>query len=386
MHRLTDLTLDDRFVIHILDNRLPEAQLSQSLTPMPELFHDQIHAYLLSILRPNFRRKRFARFRPHAPVLEEYRQLLRDVDQNNGRVDASLFLHISQRIASHLLQAMRAGQTENHATRQGGIAPGDLLLGLFHGAGPLSSANLFMYLLKVDLQSAFQRQKQMRPNGRMQTILQPCADLLPQINSSHIQKTALIRFADDPQAYDVIMTDPQGGRHDIAKFFADDFLATEPFYTADEQAELLFQRTHSWVTEHEADLSPEERQGVLQNIKSLLTEKVELADPVMAQDIIRTLPLSEPRPAALADELRQSFEETITMPEGNGSNIPPDRPLLIEHLAQQITRKRVTYQLDHGVQLSGDEEALQRLFASPPHRVQNETEFTIRTATFRPVL
>ena len=386
MHRLTDLTLDDRFIIHILDNRLAEAQLSQSLTPMPELFHDQIRAYLLSILRPSFRHKRFARFRPNAPVLEEYRQLLRDVDQNNGRVDPSLFLHISQRIASQLFNAMHSSQTEDHATRQGGIAPGDLLLGLFHGEGLVSSANLYLYLLKVELESGFQRQKQMRPNGRMQIILEPCLDLLPQINSRHVQKTALIRFADDSNAYDVIMTDPQGGRHDIAKFFADDFLTTESFYTADEQAELLFQRTHTWLTEHEADLSPEERQGVLQNIKSFLTEKVELSDPVMAQDIIRTLPLSEPRPTALADELRQSFEETITMPEGNGSSIPPDRPLLIEHLGQQITRKRVTYQLDHGVQLIGDEEGLQRLFASPPHRVKDETEFTIRTTTFRPIL
>ena len=99
MHRLTDITLADRFVIHILDNRQPQAQLSQSLTPMPEPIHNEIRAYIQSILRPSFRRKRFARFGPHSTVLQEYQQLLRDVEQNNGNLDASLFLHVSQRIA-----------------------------------------------------------------------------------------------------------------------------------------------------------------------------------------------------------------------------------------------------------------------------------------------
>lgn len=386
MHRLTDITIDDRFVIHVLDNRQPQPELSQSLTPMPEPIHNQIRAYIQAILRPAFRRKRFARFRPHATVLEEYQQLQRDVEQNNGNLDASLFLHVSQRIATQLFAAMQGSQSDDAATRPGDIAPGDLMIGLFYADQPLSSSNLFLYLIKIDLHAGFQRQIQRRPNGRLQTLLQPCDDLLPQIDMRHIQKTALLRFANDPTMYDVIMTDPQGGKHDIAKFFADDFLTTEPFYTPDEQAELLFQRTHSWLTQHEAELSPQERQGVLQNMKSYLTESFELADPVMPRDLVSTLPLSEPRPAELAAELRQSFEETITMPEGNGSSIPPDRQLFIEHLPQQVTRKRVTYQLDHGVQLSGDEEAIQSLFSVPPHRVQQDTEFTIRTTTFRPAL
>jgi hypothetical protein len=50
-----------------------------------------------------------------------------------------------------------------------------------------------------------------------------------------------------------------------------------------------------------------------------------------------------------------------------------------------VARTRVTYQLDDGVQLSGDQEALERLFVRPPHRVDGTTEFTIRTTTFRPV-
>lgn len=386
MHHLTDITLDDRFVIHILDNRQPQPQLSQALTPMPEPIHNQIRAYIQSILRPAFRRKRFARFRPDAAVLEEYQQLLRDVNQNNGNLDTSLFLHVSQRIAGRLFAAMQGGQSNGNADRPGDIAPGDLIVGLFYADLPLSASNLFMYLIKVDLQSGFQRQQHLRSNGRLQTLLQPCDDLLPQIDTRHIQKTALLRFANDPDSYDVIMTDPQGGKHDIAKFFADDFLATEPFYTPDEQAELLFQRTQTWLTEHEAELSPQERQGVLQNMRSFLTESLDTDHPVMPRDLVSSLPLTEPRPAELVAELRHTFEETITMPEGNGSSIPPERELVFENLPQQVIRKRVTYQLDHGVQLTGDEESIQSLFTAPPHRVQKDTEFTIRTTTFRPML
>jgi hypothetical protein len=386
MHHLTDITLDDRFVIHILDNRLPQLQLSQSLTPMPKPIYDQIRTYIQSILRPTFKRKRFARFRPQSAVLEEYRQLLRDVDQNNGQLDASLFLHVSQRIAARLFDAMQSGQSDDASTRPGDITPGDLMIGLFYADEPLSSSNLFLYLIKIDLHSGFQRQKQERPNGRLQTLLQPCDDLLPRIDMRHIQKTALLRFANDPDTFDVIMTDPQGGKQEIAKFFADAFLATDPFYTPDEQAELLFQRTHSWLTQHEAELSPQERQGVLQNMKSFLTESLVSPEPVMPRDLVSSLPLSEARPAELVAELRQSFEETITTPEGNGSSIPADRQLFFEHLPPQVTRKRITYQLDHGVQLSGDEEAIQSLFTVAPHQVEQDTEFTIRTTIFRPTL
>jgi hypothetical protein len=52
----------------------------------------------------------------------------------------------------------------------------------------------------------------------------------------------------------------------------------------------------------------------------------------------------------------------------------------------RVARTRMTYQLDNGVQLSGDQDALDRLFLTPPHRVGSATEFTIRTTTFRPVL
>jgi hypothetical protein len=49
-------------------------------------------------------------------------------------------------------------------------------------------------------------------------------------------------------------------------------------------------------------------------------------------------------------------------------------------------RTQVTYQLDFGVQLSGEQEAIERLFVQPPRRVAEHTEFTIRTLTFRPVM
>jgi hypothetical protein len=46
----------------------------------------------------------------------------------------------------------------------------------------------------------------------------------------------------------------------------------------------------------------------------------------------------------------------------------------------------VTYELDFGVRLSGEQEAIERLFVQPPRRVAEHTELTIRTLTFRPVV
>ena len=380
MHGITDISVDDCFVIHILDNRLPEAEYSQALTPMPEHFRTTVKTYLLSLMKAGFKRKRFGRFQPDSPVRQAYHRLTHAMGQN-GKVEASLFLDISKQLASQLFRVMRQSSSLDTYSHPGEITPGDLLVGLFYAEN-----NPYVYLIKVNLESALQRQKQAQADGSIRTVLLPCPDLIPRLNSQHIQKTAIIRAANDPETYEVIMTDPQGGKEGVAKFFAEDFLGTEPFYTADQQAELLFQRTHMWVVEHEDDLSPTERQGVLQTVRSFLTESAEQADPVSPRDLIRTLPLSEPRPAPVVEELRQSFEETLTVPDGNGSSIPADRELLIQNLPPQVTRKRVTYELDHGVQLSGDEEAIQQLFANPPHRVREGTEFTIRTSTFRPVL
>ena len=80
----------------------------------------------------------------------------------------------------------------------------------------------------------------------MQTILTARDGLIPRLSAEKVQKFALIRFADDSSTYDVLMTDPQGGKAEIAKFFAEDFLQTDMFRTADEQAELLFTRTYDW--------------------------------------------------------------------------------------------------------------------------------------------
>ncbi len=49
-------------------------------------------------------------------------------------------------------------------------------------------------------------------------------------------------------------------------------------------------------------------------------------------------------------------------------------------------RTQVTYELDFGVRLSGEQEAIERLFVHPPRRVAEHTELTIRTLTFRPVV
>jgi hypothetical protein len=104
------------------------------------------------------------------------------------------------------------------------------------------------------------------------------------------------------------------------------------------------------------------------------------------RDLVITLPLFDPRSAPALQELRQSFQDTLTAPEAQGPPIPLEEEFRVATVPPRVARRRVVYQLDHGVQLSGEQEALERLFAQPPHRVGHSTEFTIRTTTFRSVL
>jgi hypothetical protein len=385
MEECTDIRIDTHFVIHVLDNRLPGVQCSQALTPFPEDLCTTLKTYLLSLLGPRFRRKHYGRFRPESVVLREYQGLLANVAQH-GHVEAGAFLAVSQRLAALLFETMYHARTNGERPRPGDITPGDLLVGLFYSHEPQDTAVPYLFLIKVDLESALQRQMQSGPGGSMQTVLVRQDGLIPKLSAQHIHKSALIQYTNDPTRYDVIMTDPQAGKQGMAKFFADAFLGTEPFRTPDEQVETLFRRANTWVVEHEETLSPQERGDVLQSVRLLLEEHSAKAQPLTPRQLIEALPLTEPREAAMVRELRQSFEDTLTAPGQAWDSIPADRTLLIQSVPQVVAKSRVTYQLDFGVQLSGDQEALERLLVTPPHRVNGSTEFTIHTRTFRPVL
>jgi hypothetical protein len=386
METATDLIIDERFVIHVLDNRRPTAQFSRALTPLPETLRATLHSYLSSVLKPRFRRKHYGRFRPDAIVLKEYQGLLADVERQ-GAVDSATFLAMSQRLALHLFTAMQQSGNPGSAARAAGITPGDMLVGLFYTQAPASARVPYLFILKLELESALQRQIHQEAAGGMHTILIRQEGLLPKLTAEHVQKSALIRFADNPAAYDVILTDPQGAKRGVAKFFAEDFLQTEPFHTPDKQAELLFRRANTWVAEHEETLSPQERGDVVASVQTLLEDYSARAEPVTPRQLVEALPLSESREPAVMHELRQSFEEMLTAPQQEDEvYIPIDHALLIQHIPQPVAKTRVTYQLDHGVQISGERESIARLFTTPPHRVGTATEFTIRTQTFRPVL
>jgi hypothetical protein len=385
MEGVTDIRIDEHFVIHVLDNRLPQAQCSQALTPLPETLRALLERYLLSLLKPHYRRKRFGRFRPESAVLGAYQELLASWQPSHGMATAD-FLRVSQRLAVSLFDTMRQESHNGVHARPGDITPGDLLVGLFYSQAPEAAIVPYLFLIKVDLESALQRQVRPLAQGGIQTVLTPCDGLLPKFTSAHVHKAALIRSSNDPSTYDVLMTDPQGGKQGIARFFAEDFLQAEPFQTPTEQAELLFVRTYAWVQEHENTLSPREQQEVLQSVRTLITERATTAEPLVPQELVVALPLSEPRPEQAVQELRQSFQATLVASEENGHSLPPERQLILRVVPPRLASTRVTYQLDGGVQLSGEQEALERLFASPPRRVGNATEFTIRTATFRPVL
>ncbi len=122
--------LDER-LDNVLDHRQPAAQCSQSLTPLPEAFRSTLESYLVSLLKPRFRRKHFGRFRPGAPVLSAYQSLLDSV-KRFGRVDNSVFLEASQDLARQLFRSMQQSGGEAASSRPGVITPGDLLIGIFY--------------------------------------------------------------------------------------------------------------------------------------------------------------------------------------------------------------------------------------------------------------
>ena len=385
METVTDVMIHESFVIHVLDNRLPSVQCSQALTPLPDALRASLHRYLLALLKPQFRRKRYGRFQPESVVLRAYQQMLASL-RRHGQVEAADFLTASQHLAARLFDVMRQSPQNGVPPRPGAITPGDLLVGLFQGTEPQPVPEPWLFLIKVELETALQRQLQPYGTDGVQTVLTLRDGLIPRLSTERIHKFALIRFADDPATYDVLMADPQSGKPDIAKFFAEDFLQAEAFRTDDEQAELLFTRTYDWVNTHEEALSPQERGAVLQSVRTLLADRAVRAEPVVPHDLVASLPLTESRPPEAATQLQQSFATTITAPEEGVDSIPINRELRIHTVPRVAQQTQVTYELDFGVQLSGEQEAIERLFVHPPHRVADHTEFTMRTLTFRPVV
>jgi len=223
METITDIAIHDRFVIHVLDNRLPAAQCSQALTPLPDGLRASLHRYLLALLKPQFRRKRYGRFQSDSVVLHAYQQMLASL-RRHGQVEATEFLTASQRLAAHLFEAMRQSPHNGAQARPGAITPGDLLVGLFQGTEPEPVPEPWLFLIKVGLETALQRQLQPYGADGVQTVLTLREGIIPRLSTEKVHKFALIRFAGDPTTYDVLMADPQGGKPDIAKFFAADFL------------------------------------------------------------------------------------------------------------------------------------------------------------------
>ena len=55
-------------------------------------------------------------------------------------------------------------------------------------------------------------------------------------------------------------------------------------------------------------------------------------------------------------------------------SIPINRELRIQTVPRVAQRTQVTYELDFGVRLSGEQEAIERLFVHPPRRLAEHTE------------
>ena len=70
-----------------------------------ETLRASLHRYLLAVLKPQFRRKRYGRFRPESVVLQAYQHMLAS-QRRHGQVEATDFLTASQAIATHLFGVM----------------------------------------------------------------------------------------------------------------------------------------------------------------------------------------------------------------------------------------------------------------------------------------
>ena len=198
METVTDIAIQDCFVIHVLDNRLPAVQCSQALTPLPETLRASLHRYLLALLKPQFRRKRYGRFRPESVVLQAYQQMLASRRQQ-GRSRTTEFLAASQAIAARLFDVMRQSPREwlpppsrHHHTR-GSVG------GAVSGHGPAASARTVALPHQggFGIGSVSGRSNRMALDG-VQTILTARDGLMPKLSTEKVQKFALIRFVDDP--------------------------------------------------------------------------------------------------------------------------------------------------------------------------------------------
>src|SRR5215813_15098972 len=153
METVTDIVIHDHFVIHVLDHHLPAVQCSQALTPLPDTLRASLHRYLLALLKPQFGRKRYGRFRPESVVLQAYQHMLAS-QRRHGQVEATDFLTASQAIATRLFDVMRQSPQNGSRPHPGSITPGDLLVGLFQGLAPQPVPEPWLFLIKVDLESA----------------------------------------------------------------------------------------------------------------------------------------------------------------------------------------------------------------------------------------
>src|SRR5262245_23563056 len=178
METVTDIAIQDCLVIHVVNNRLPAVASWRALTPLPDILRASLHRYLLGVLKPQFRRKRYGRFRPESVVLQAYQHMLAS-QRRHGQVEATDFLTASQAIATRLFDVMRQSPQNGSRPHPGTITPGDLLVGLFQGMAPQPVPEPWLFLIKADLESALQRQ--IRPHGTdgVQTILTVRDGLMP---------------------------------------------------------------------------------------------------------------------------------------------------------------------------------------------------------------
>ena len=325
--------------IHVLDHRGSGIMLSDSVIELTPQVTELFASYVVRALHPEG--CRLARFREESVARGQAEGIL------NGSLS---MVEGSRGLAMCLYSAM---QRKNPAG-------GDLAI---VRAIDTATGQILLAILKLDLQSAFQREIT-RAHGKTTVRLIPVSELMPEAER-RLQKAAFVPSPPHALPYDLMIRDNQSGKADAngaAGFFVYDFLDCELLDGPREFTRKLPQETERWLQEE--GLSP--------------------AMAIYARDaVIRAINEPEVNLDLLADSTfddpgrRERFLDHMGSVGFESHTFAPDSALA-EKLASSLT-----YILDGGVRISGDAETIADLLqVSPDPTNEGKTRMVIESFRF----
>jgi len=366
-----------RFIDHIINHetrQLEPSQLDTPIGPESKFPHELFAGYILKALQSDGRRH--SRFRePPGKVISAVRSLRHGGD----------FVQISTDIAQHLYTTM------NTSAYSASINPGDLMVALFSDGDDTSLQPAeYLALLKLDPSNDVIREVKIE-DGKRRVVFVRKSTRIPEPGEKGIQKIALIdgeRREDRP--YDAVLLDKEIRRKAVAKFFHDAFLESDLVRSASDGPRLLLKPLKDFLADQanivDPPLQPGEKLEILANARRIVTTQTEVPFSEFLDKSL-TLPARPGRPARPPEHTRTIRAGAIAAfdtPLPPEERIKPTDTVAIHAGAAARLTSRVTYVLDKGVKIEGDQQAMDDLLEIDENLdKQGRTKITIRTKTFR---